>query len=217
MSNRRKRWAVTTVLALVLAVVAIPALAQNGVEKTTSGVYWFAEPDRSVGHSHLWRTDDGVRMLFKTSELAPREALTIWWVVFNEPDKCTAPGCGEDDIFNDGDPELGLNNAQIVAADIVAGYATGDLASNGGQANFHATLGEGEIGPEVIFGVGALLKDAEEAEVHLVARSHGPAIPGLQDLQVGSFAGGCADFLNPPEIPDAEGECADIQFAVHLP
>ena len=203
--------------ALLLAISAAPALAHGDVAKSTSGVYWFDDPGRSIGHSQLWRSDDHVRMGFKTSELAPREALTIWWVVFNEPENCSAPGCGEDDIFVDGNPALGLNDAQIIAADIVAGYATGALASSGGQANLHATLGEGEIGPEVLFGAGALLKDARNAEVHLVARSHWVAVPGLEDEQTGSFAGGCTVFLNPPERPDAEGECGDIQFAVHLP
>lgn len=217
MRQRHKRWAFLATLVLVVAVVAIPALARSGVEKSTSDVYWFADPGRSVGHSHLWRSDDGVRMIFKTSELAPREAITIWWVIFNEPENCSAPGCGEDDIFVGGDPSQGLNLGQIDAADILAGYATGEVASSGGQAKLHATLGVDEGGIEVIFGDGTLLKDAHAAEIHLVARSHGPAIDGLEDEQTGSYAGGCQTFLNPPEIPDAEGECADIQFAVHLP
>ena len=214
MSIRYKKWMILGVAAALLAVAASPALAGN--DKSTSGVFWFAEPEKLVGNSHLWRGDEGVRMLFKTSELGPREAVTIWWVVFNEPENCSAP-CNEDDIFIDGDPTKGLNVAGIEAADIVAGYATGKVGSSGGNVNLNATLGEGEIGPEVIFGDGALLKDARRAEIHLVVRSHGPAKPGLEEIQIGSFAGGCEVFRNPPAIPTSEGECADIQFAVHQP
>ena len=211
------RWVVLAMASALLAATALPAVGKGATVGSSSGVSWFAEPERSIGHSKLWRDDDGVRMSFKTSELAPAETLTIWWVVFNEPENCSAPGCGEDDIFVNGDPNQGLNLAAIAAADIVAGYATGKVASEGGQANLNARLGEGEIGPEVIFGAGALLKDTRGAEIHLVARSHGPAIPGLEDIQTGSYAGGCEVFLNPPAIPEAEGECADIQFSVHLP
>lgn len=215
MNIRHKTGAILAAGAL-LVVAAMPAMAGNAVEKSTSGVFWFADQSRAVGQSKLWRGDEGVRMLFKTSELGPREALTIWWVIFNEPENCTTP-CGEDDIFIDGDPANGLNLAGIEAADILAGYATGKIGSSAGNANLNASLGEGEIGPEVIFGEGALLKDVEKAEIHLVARSHGPAISGLEDVQTGSFAGGCEVFLNPPAVPTAEGECADIQFAVHQP
>lgn len=212
-----RRWVVLAMVSALLVAAALPVIAKSSTAMSSSGVSWFAEPERSIGHSKLWRNDDGVRMIFKTSELAPAEALTIWWVVFNVPENCSAPGCGTDDIFVNGDPNEGLNLAAIAAADIVAGYATGKVASQGGQSNLNARLGEGEIGPEVIFGGGALLKDARAAEIHLVARSHGPAIPGLEGIQIGSFAGGCEVFLNPPAVPDAEGECADIQFSVHLP
>ena len=214
----RTRRILTATIAAVVLITMFGAAALAGPDaKTTSGVYWFGDDSQSVGSSVLRRTDDGVRMSFKSKDMAPNTAVTIWWVVFNEPGACSAPGCGEDDIFLGGDPNAGLNFAGIEAADIVAGYATGKVASSDGNLNVNATLAEGEIGPEVIFGTGALLKDANLAEVHLVARSHGPAIDGLEDIQTGSFAGGCEVFLNPPDVPDAEGECGDIQFAVHLP
>ena len=62
-----------------------------------------------------------------------------------------------------------------------------------------------------------MVKDSHGAEVHLVARSRGPAVPGLVSAQIGSYASGCDVFLNPPAVPTAVGECADNQFAVHLP
>jgi hypothetical protein len=91
------------------------------------------------------------------------------------------------------------------------------VTSAGGQATFHATLREGDPGQDVIMGDGAVLKDSRGAEIHLVVRSHGPVIAGLDDVQTGSLAGGCETFLVPPAIPAAEGECADVQFSVHQP
>ncbi len=152
----------------------------------------------------------------RTNGVAPKEALTLWWVVFNNPAGCSDP-CDADDIFVDGDPAAGLNDAGIEAADIVAAYATGKVSSTSGRVNFTAGLSENEPSGtrEIIFGDGATLKDAAGAEVHLVARSHGPAVAAIVDEQTGSFAGGCEVFLNPPSQPSAEGECADVLFAVH--
>jgi hypothetical protein len=35
--------------------------------------------------------------------------------------------------------------------------------------------------------------------------------------QIGSFEGGCAVFLDPPEIADEAGECSDIHASIHAP
>lgn len=206
--------AALTVLMTVLA--AAPGNAARNLSWSTSEVVAFADQDTRIGTSHLIRTRWGVYGTFRTSELPPREALTLWWVVFNNPAGCSDP-CGEDDIFVNGDPTQGLNAAGIAAADIVAGYADGMVGKRNGRAFMSAWLGEDAKLSEIIFGEGPALKDANAAEVHLVARSHGPAIPGMIRAQTGSYAGGCEVFLNPPDTPDSEGECADIHFAVHLP
>lgn len=204
--------------AAVAAVGAASAAGDDGRAKSRAAVYAFAEPDREVGTSTLKRDDDRVRATMRVTATESREALTLWWVVFNDPAMCNA-ACDADDIFVDGDPAAGLNEAQIAAADIVAGYATGKVSSSSGRVNFNATLDVNERAGtrEVVFGDGATLKDAESAEVHLVARSHGPAVAGMVDEQIGSFAGGCEVFLDPPAQPSAEGECADVLFAVHTP
>lgn len=221
MNNRIMR----TVLAIVAVVGAVTALSAsasaNEVTPITSEepVLAFAAPEETVGTSTLTRTEDGVAMGLRTTGAAPREALTVWWVVFNDPDACSAPGCGSDDIFVDGDPAGPLDEDQIAAADIVAAYATGRKSSNQGTASFRASLAENEAPGtrEIIFGDGATLKDAAVAEVHLVVRSHGPAVAGQVDVQTGSFAGGCDVFLAPPAVPSAVGECADTLFSVHQP
>ena len=201
---------------MTAAVLLAPAGAATGGSQTRAAVMWFGDPDTAIGSSHLTRTDDGVAATFSATGLAPREALTLWWVVFNDPSGCTEP-CGEDDIFVNGDPTQGVNLDGVAAADIVVGYAAGAVANRNGEAAFTARLDEdGSVG-EVLFGTEPTLKDAMSAEIHLVARSHGPGVATLIDEQTGSYAGGCVEFLHPPTIPSAVGECADVQFAIHLP
>lgn len=198
------------------ALAAAPGQAANHGASSTSDIAAFADPATTVGRSHLVRTDRGALATFRTSDLPASEALTLWWVVFNDPSGCTGP-CGEDEIFVDGDPQQGLNWPGIAAADIVAGYADGTVSDAKGRAFMKAAVQTGGAVDEIIFGDGPILKDSIGAEIHLVVRSHGPAIPGLVDVQTGSYAGGCDVFLTPPAVPQAIGECSDIQFSVHLP
>lgn len=211
---------VSSVLLLVTiaAIVAGPhGLASEPVSKSTSEVFAFAEPTTPVGTSTLARTDDGIRASMRTDGATAHDTYTLWWVVFNDPEGCSAPGCGDDDIFVDGDPTKGLDEDQIAAADIVVAYAAGSIASGRGRAGFEAHLEAGTRDVEVVFGDGAILDDPSTAEVHLVARSHGPKVPGKVRDQIGSFAGGCDVFLDPPAVPTAAGECADVLFSVHRP
>lgn len=222
MKVNRKRGLVATVVAVVGIVLAVTGLVGAAVGqpyRSSSDVLAFADPGTPVGESTLRRTDDEVRMKLRATGQSSREALTVWWVVFNQPENCTAPACDTDDIFVDGDPSNPLNEDQIAAADIVAAYATGKVANAEGKVNFSATLEADEpTGTrEIIFGEGSTLKDSAGAEVHLVVRTHGPAQPGEEDEQTGSFAGGCDVFLNPPAVPTAVGECADTLFSVHAP
>ncbi len=217
MNSKRRTGLVLAALTLALtAIAAAPGQAGAGGASSTSDIVAFADPATTIGTSHLVRTSRGVIATFRTSQLPASEALTLWWVVFNDPSGCSGP-CGEDEIFVDGDPQKGLNLAGIEAADIVAGYAAGAVSDAKGRAFMKAAVQAGGDVDEIIFGDGPILKDSVGAEIHLVARSHGPAIPGMVDVQTGSYAGGCDVFLTPPAIPQAVGECADIHFSVHIP
>lgn len=216
MNSKRRTTLLLAALTLALTAMAAPSQAAGHGASSTSAIATFADPTTTVGRSHLVRTDSGVIATYRTSGLQASEALTLWWVVFNDPGGCTGP-CGEDEIFVDGDPQKGLNWAGIEAADIVAGYADGVVSDAKGRAFMKASVQTGGDVDEIIFGDGPILKDSITAEIHLVARSHGPAVPGLIDVQIGSYAGGCDVFLLPPEVPQAVGECSDIQFSVHLP
>jgi hypothetical protein len=204
--------------ATVAGVGYVTAASPQEYVDSTSTVQAFAEPDTPIGESTLRRTADSVFATFGASDVPSGHAITLWWVVFNQPKECSPPGCGDDDIYRDGDPAAGLDDDAIAAADVVAGFASGTVAADDGSILLSARLAAGDPGTEVIYGDGPLLEVAGlAAEVHLVARSHGPAIPGLVVDQISAHDGGCTALLSPPEVADAAGECVDLQFSVHRP
>jgi hypothetical protein len=213
MSNRH---VAAAAVAIALPAGTLAAGTRPPAEPNRVDVLAFADPATPIGWSTLQRGDDGVLGTFVSEEFPAGHAVTLWWIVFNEPDDCSAPGCGEDDIFAGGDPATGLDAEAIAAADVVAGFAAGSVATPDGYLAMSAGIDVDELGPETIFGEGAVLK-ALDAEIHLVARSHGPAVEGVVDVQTTSYAGGCETLLLPGDTPDDEGECAEIQFAVHQP
>jgi hypothetical protein len=152
--------------------------------KTTGDVLSFA--DLSVkGTSTLIRTDNGVSMQLKTTDLEPG-AYTVWWVAFNNPENCTGGVCGDDEA--DFDPEL---------TGFSFGYAAGGIVGPSGKATFAGHVNEGEILSEL-----GSLADAMTSEVHLVLRYHGAKDPGNIYEQTHTMQ---------PEL----GLEADIQFAMH--
>ncbi len=162
---------------------------------STSAVYRF-DNNNEVGSSKLVRNQNGVSLTLNTSELEPGSAETVWWIVFNNPEECV-DGCNGEDLSN-----------EAVNGDVI--YAAGNVVGGNGTANFAAHLNEGDNDGSIFMGgfgfAGSGLIDAETAEIHLVVRSHGQAIPGMIDEQIHTFNGGC-----PPNI------CGDVQFSIHEP
>lgn len=133
----------------------------------------------------------------RQAEAAQREALTLWWVIFNNPEECEN-GCDGEDLAN-----------PAVAASVV--YASGQISRANGKVRLVAGLFEQADGfaDGLIGGPGLL--DAEGAEIHLVVRSHGPKLAGGYLEQITEFAdAGCRDLGGP-------NECRDVQFSVHPP
>lgn len=145
--------------------------------------------------SSLRRTDHGVSMTLRTNSL-PQGAYTNWWIVFNDPDKCTDPIpeinalCGEKDLG-------------VEEVDPSVLFATGNVVGPNGQAGFAAHLSEGDFAG-ALFGPGLI--DARVAEIHIVVRHHGEVIPMHMPAQIHTFNGGC-----PPN------DCVDLQAAAHSP
>ena len=183
---------------------AVPAGSSAPADLTSSPVIAIANGVRT-GESRLGRDLNRVGVAVHTNGIPNNQALTLWWVVFNNPQACATAPCNEQDLGN-----------PAVEADIL--YAAGSVVS-GGRASFNATLREGETAGSIagLFGLPAAsgLHDALTAEVHVVVRSHGPVIPNMLEEQLNSYGGGCSVELAPGTMPSAEGECADIQFAIH--
>jgi hypothetical protein len=179
----------------------------------TEAVYWFSPPfDEAGGLSHLTRTDGMILITLEAANLVPGDVHTLWVIVFNKPDGCSAPGCGEDDIFA---PDGNLNMDGLAAAQIAIGNGSGNVAKSDGTLEFGARLprdmpiGNHQIrfGAGPIFGGGYLLTaEPKNAEVHLIIQSHGQARGGPKLLETLNLEGSnCTPF------------CSDVQFSVHLP
>ncbi len=197
--------------------LACMSTAWAGSMETMESVNRFADNAQVKGaEASLMRSNSGVRMNLSTSELPPSEAVTVWWVVFNQPQNCSDQECGENDVFNLGadekpilnsDGSAPMNMAAIDAAKISILRADGHVIDNSGDARYAAGLVKGDTS-EAIIGPGLI--DPIFAEIHLVLRSHGPAVAGKLDDMLYSINGGCADkFPNPP--------CTDLQYSVFMP
>jgi hypothetical protein len=149
----------------------------------------------TLGSSKLKRSKRGVTMTVNTSGLEAGAVYTIWWVIFNNPGECFE-GCNGADLSN---PDV---NGTVM-------WAAGHPIGGSGVGNFAAHLSEGEITnlhPVDFPGDADGMQDAKTAEIHLVVRNHGPAIPELMYEMMSTFDGACDINV-----------CDDEQFAIHLP
>lgn len=199
-----KRLLLVPLLTLLIATGAFAESAQH----SSSGVYTFDDGAPVEGaHATLVTNDSGAAMSLHTSGLTPGHAVTVWWVIFNFPEHCThgIPGlshCGEEDlhIFG-GDPSI-----QTTVA-----YAAGHVIGGSGRGNYGGSLTVGDTSGVTFGGPGLLAP--RDAEIHLVVRTHGPAIPGLVHEQIRTFGAGC---IGAPPGTGTPGDypCEDLQFAV---
>lgn len=164
----------------------------------------------------LIRMEEGVYTVASTKELEPGHAVTLWWVVFNEPRLCSDGECGENDVFNlDADGEFILNDdgsppmnkEMIEKVGISVLRADGRVIGEDGTAVYKSFLPVGDTS-DAAFGKGLI--DAQKAEVHLVLRDHMVPEDGELSKALNYIHGACADDW--PNEP-----CTDRQFAVFLP
>lgn len=205
---------------LMMTLGSTGVLADTAAERSTQPVVviWDGTP---VGTSTLVRTDAGISASYHATGVPAGQAVTLWFVIFNNPSACAGP-CGAVDLF--------FNPA--AGGDFLVG--AGQVTGASGSANLGASLRVGdtsgsafpEIGmPERSVG----LTNPRGAQVALLLHSHGPKLSG-QALawQLSSFTGGCEVFQGdlempgsgladgPEDVPDAVGECSTIQASVHF-
>jgi hypothetical protein len=176
-------------------VVAMPFAIAQGASISTTTLQRFEQGTPIVGSkSTLLREPSGLSVTISTSDLEPGAAYTLWWVIFNHPEECTPPACGDKDL-----PPFGGGPAVNGSAVI----ATGHIISSSGKADFGAFLAPGDT-TGAVFGPG--LVNVNGAEIRLVVRSHGQPISGMVEEQINSFEGGCG-----------VNTCFDDQIVIHPP
>ena len=198
----------------IAAAVSLPAVAIESTSEQPAFNTW--DFDNPVGVSTVTRNDAGLSATFQSADLPPGQAITLWFVVFNNPGDCFTSPCGLDDLV--ANPDAG--------ADLLWGGNT--VVGESGQAKFAGHLARGDSSRSGFRELDAAdaavgLTNPLGAEVHLMLHSHGPALEGLAlREQLDSFTGGCEVFLGPGgvaagagDIPSAEGECTTFQVAVH--
>ena len=180
------------------------AKAEGRPAVTVANMNVFPNGPAVVGASVLTRYNSFVEATVSATGLAASGAYSWWWVVFNHPEFCIA-GCGLDDLpvgatpVSNGDPRV---DASLL-------WGGGFVANGTGAAEVRALLERNKAPGQVVFGRG--LRRPRRAELHIVLRSHGPAIAGEVAEQIGSFNGGCT----PEEIAAMMCPNGNVQFAAH--
>jgi hypothetical protein len=179
---------------------------------TTSPVLLWDDPSQQMGTSTLTRTKNGVSFTLSTSGLIANDVVTLWMVVFNNPEHCD-DGCDIPDFFN-----------PLVQADAL--YADGRLIGPSGRASYAGRRNVGDARGSIFpawLGLPAYgILDADKAEIHFVVHTHGQKIPGLVGEMLRSFNAGCGPTFMDIPVPEELGThgpntCQDVQFTMHLP
>ena len=221
MENRtiRSRVRIPAVLLLAAVTALTPQgsgkVAAAGQRSTSSPAYFFWDPVTVAGSSTLVRTEHGISFTYMANALPPGQAVTVWVVVFNNPEACATHPCTFADM-GDGNP--------AAQSDFL--YGGGHVIGGSGLGNFGGHLRVGEISRSGLAEVGGPavgLLNPMTAEIQLALHSHGPAVPGqVLKAQLSSFLGGCQTFLGPDgiaagpgDMPVAVGECSTFQGSIH--
>ncbi len=180
------------------------AAYSNGQDSRSGNVKTSLRPVRVIGAgttvspagSSLSRNNDGIFFTLHSSGLPPGHAVTAWLAVFNNPENCATRPCTPADFANpDVNGTLLNTGGQIIGLD--------------GTATYGAFRAVGDVtGARPGVGTGNGLVDPGSAEIHIVLRSHGPAVlgdPTVLGQQLSIFGGGCT----------AMNMCMNLQTSIH--
>lgn len=173
-------------------------------------------PPTKGASATLKRTSNYLQFNIHTTGLPPG-GYTVWWVIFNDPGTCTAPGPGGNLC---GEADLGASYNGVV-------WATGKVVKDNGVGNFSNRLYVGEERTpgtqQIIVGdmISSPLANPMEAEVHLIIKYHGPASedPEVLNDQINTFLGSCGPDEGANSFyagPVFGYQCFDPQAAIFL-
>jgi hypothetical protein len=146
---------------------------------------------QSAAGSQLTRDKNAIFGIINTKGLNSGWVYTAWFGIFNNPDQCATRPCSAADFAN----------PAVMGSRVNFG---GRLIGMDGAATYGAFLAVGDTST-AFDGPGLL--DPKHAEIHMVVRSHGPALMGAAFMdQLNVFNGGC-----PPNT------CMNVQASVHAP
>jgi len=129
------------------------------------------------GVSTLLRYANSINMTLSASVLNSGEIYTVWFVIFNRPEKCENPiqdkaQCGIADLYNP-------------ATKSAVRWAAEAIADNEGHASFTGSLRKGKA-PINLPGRDNLTKPYT-AEVHLIVVPHGLPAAGIIKQEISAF------------------------------
>ncbi len=198
------------ILLVMVAGLALPAMsfANESIVYTLEPVTVFGSEDEiNESFSVVMRNDEEAAMMLHTSDLTPDEAVTVWWVVFNNPSACSDGICASDDLPQNGG-DLAVEAAMI--------FADGQIVDAFGNAEFTSRLALGDTSNAYAFETNGLT-DLENAEIHLVVRTHGEALDDadLLEAQLTTLNGGCENGSEASDPPNPN-TCTNIQSSIHI-
>lgn len=222
--NSRRPRTVTVMVSIAMAVVMAlslpaPAVGSAPAEISRADVHWWWDTDAAVGRSKLVRVDNGLSAVVRSTGLPAGHAVTLWFIIFNNPAACSTQPCSMPaDVFNqDTRADFYFGGGHVVGRgqQVFAGHLNvGQTAGSGKAELADADVAEVQAVP---------LTAPRDAEVVLALHSHGPAMQGpLLVDQLSSFLGGCITFLGPSgfadgpgDVPHLEGQCSTVQRSLH--
>ena len=181
---------VRVALAMILVLATAGGVAARA-DHQTSPVVWHPQTGLAgsvapSAHADLVRRKDGVSFTFRTEQLRPHHAYTVWFVVINNPAACAAHPCsGPDIILN---PET---DSQVT-------YGAGHISGASGRAAFAGSFRAGAIQGWLPDGA---LRDPMTAEIQLVLNDHGPKLTAYMPGMISTYRSGCTEASIPAIFP----------------
>lgn len=185
--NRTRRTAAATALALITTLV-LSGTASAAATRQTVPVGWHPQSGTGLvagATATLVRQPNGVSFRLQTSNLNPGHAYTVWFVVINNPDACSATPCSGPDIL--------LNSATQSQVT----YGAGNIAGGNGTGAFGGAFRAGPVDGWLPNG---FLGDPMTVDIHLVLNDHGPALAAYMPGMIHTYRGGCSDASPFPTI-----------------